>query len=85
MPVKWIVGVRPHAATRPEDGPRRLSRAASLVAAAGLAACLAAVSASAAPARPAKAATVDRSDAAAVPLPTEHPEHLHYDWPVPGK
>jgi subtilase family serine protease len=66
MPVKWIVGVRPHAATRPEDGPRRLSRAAGLVAAAGLAACLAAVSASAAPARPAKAATVDRSDAAAV-------------------
>jgi subtilase family serine protease len=66
MPVKWIVGVRPHATTRPEDGPRRLSLAASLVAAAGLTACLAAVSASAAPARPAQAATVDRSDTVAV-------------------
>ncbi len=66
MPIKWIVGLRPHAATRPEDGPRRLTLAASLAAAATLVACLAAGSASAEPARPAQAGTVGRADTAAV-------------------
>lgn len=70
MQVKWTAGLRPHAATRPEDGPRRLSPAARLAAAATLTACLAAVSASAAPARPAQAGTVaNTATAAAQPGP----------------
>ncbi len=66
MPVKWIVGLRQHAATRPEDGPRGPSLAVSLAAAATLIACVAAGSASAAAARPAPAGTVGSGRPAAV-------------------
>jgi subtilase family serine protease len=66
MPVKTIVRLLPHAATRPVHRPRRLALAASLAAAATLIACLAAGSASAAPGRPARAGTVGRADTAAV-------------------
>src|SRR5689334_11185725 len=69
MPVKSIVHLIPHAATRSGHGPRRLSLAASLAAAAALIACLAVGSASAAPARPARAGTAGSADTAAAIRP----------------
>jgi subtilase family serine protease len=65
MPLKWIVGIRPHTTTRSGGAPGRLM-VASLAAVATLAACLAAGSASAASARPARAGTAGGTHTAAV-------------------
>ena len=68
MQLKWIVGLRPHTATRPGGAPRRLM-VVSLAAAATLTACLAVGSASAAAARPARAGTASAVTAAVQPGP----------------
>jgi subtilase family serine protease len=59
MPVEPIARLMPHAVTRPGHGPRQLSLAASLVAAAAFVACLAASAAPASPARPGAAGSAD--------------------------
>jgi hypothetical protein len=62
MPVKPILYLIPHAVTRPEHRPRRLSLPASVAAAATFIACPAAGSASAAPTSPARPGTAGSAD-----------------------
>ncbi len=66
MPVRSIARLMPHAVTRTGHGPRRLSLAASLAAAATLIACPTAGSALATPGRPARAGMAGSADTSAV-------------------